>query len=401
MLHISSSARLSLDSLGRRTFLFSCCQNQSFLHQPNNNTPKQLNLSVLNHSGYIQVRSLLGSEQVHLRNKEVLADVGGLLRAAVTGRYAEIVEFLLAEPTIRALVASTQQPPLLHIAAQAADLKTCKLLVDHKADLLQKDDTGRQAIHLVVEVPWSGDDGRARDSIAEYICNQLRSIIPACGSAGFDENQTRVGSDGAGQSALELSTGMGGPNRLWALAFNMYLNRYDKKGTQAQYNSATCEVWQAEDRQGSPVDVALKIITNRDHLATEVEMRYNNGDCLDSNLVHDFLRIHVPAGERSAFTDTHWKLAPEPSEPNQAGKETYVLVMEYADKNLQGAMSMERLAANDLTTVRSVMREVALALQHLHQKGILHADVKPRNIVRCKRQWKLIDLVWSFDYLIM
>lgn len=35
---------------------------------------------------------------------------------------------------------------------------------------------------------------------------------------------------------------------------------------------------------------------------------------------------------------------------------------------------------------------MAEALQHMHQKGVLHGDVKPLNIMRCDGRVKLIDL---------
>ena len=59
-----------------------------------------------------------------------------------------------------------------------------------------------------------------------------------------------------------------------------------------------------------------------------------------------------------------------------------VVVMPRADRNLMEAVDKERFAGRSLPRVVSIVRDVALALKDVHDKGWVHADVKPRNIVR-------------------
>eukprot|EP00945_MAST-04E_sp_MAST-4E-sp1_P003399 g3399.t1 len=53
----------------------------------------------------------------------------------------------------------------------------------------------------------------------------------------------------------------------------------------------------------------------------------------------------------------------------------------------------ERFAGHDLKTVEYISNSVAKALKHMHDQGLVHGDVKPRNVVRdASGKWKLIDL---------
>ena len=79
-----------------------------------------------------------------------------------------------------------------------------------------------------------------------------------------------------------------------------------------------------------------------------------------------------------------------PSWENQ--RPEYAVVMPRADCNLQMAVCNERFAGHDVDKVRIVVRGLALALRHLHSRGLVHGDVKPRNVVRINGSWKLIDL---------
>ena len=70
----------------------------------------------------------------------------------------------------------------------------------------------------------------------------------------------------------------------------------------------------------------------------------------------------------------------------------YCIVMPAAEKNLQAIISAERFAGKDWAYIKEITTEVAQALKLMHSKGIMHGDVKPRNIMRCEGRMKLIDL---------
>ena len=66
--------------------------------------------------------------------------------------------------------------------------------------------------------------------------------------------------------------------------------------------------------------------------------------------------------------------------------------MPCADRNLHGVIADERFAGYEPEKARMVAKEIALALKHMHDKGLIHGDIKPRNVVRVDDVWKLIDL---------
>ena len=70
----------------------------------------------------------------------------------------------------------------------------------------------------------------------------------------------------------------------------------------------------------------------------------------------------------------------------------YLLVMPLADRNLFVAFKQERWAGKNLEEVRHVFVQLVHCVEHMHEKGVLHADLKTLNIVRTAGQWKLIDL---------
>ena len=67
------------------------------------------------------------------------------------------------------------------------------------------------------------------------------------------------------------------------------------------------------------------------------------------------------------------------------------IVMDAADRNLAVIKLQERPT---LKQIIHIMQQVALALQHLHVKGVVHGDLKPLNIVRSSEEdrYMLIDL---------
>jgi len=70
----------------------------------------------------------------------------------------------------------------------------------------------------------------------------------------------------------------------------------------------------------------------------------------------------------------------------------YLLVMPLADRNLFVALKQERWAGKNMEEVKHVFTQLVHCVDHMHEKGVLHGDLKTLNIVRTAGQWKLIDL---------
>ena len=66
------------------------------------------------------------------------------------------------------------------------------------------------------------------------------------------------------------------------------------------------------------------------------------------------------------------------------------IVMDAADRNLAVIKLQERPT---LKQIVHIMRQVALALQHLHDNGVVHGDLKPLNIVPMVRCLGMVIMI--------
>ena len=70
----------------------------------------------------------------------------------------------------------------------------------------------------------------------------------------------------------------------------------------------------------------------------------------------------------------------------------FLLVLKLADRGLDDAMRHDYIAGENFPLIRSIATDLANALDHLHEKGRIHADLKPLNAVCVGSAWQLIDL---------
>lgn len=94
-----------------------------------------------------------------------------------------------------------------------------------------------------------------------------------------------------------------------------------------------------------------------------------------------------------------WLADGHPHIVNYLGQGPGLLCMEY----LEGENALQRLSSSsnglDQETVIKVAKAIASALQHLHELGLVHRDVKPENIFICKNgNIKLFDLGTATSY---
>ncbi|CAJ1935161.1 unnamed protein product [Cylindrotheca closterium] len=142
-------------------------------------------------------------------------------------------------------------------------------------------------------------------------------------------------------------------------------------------------------------NVVLKFMRNKDQFHREVDRRKNNG--LDSKYIVGSIGSHdqeksdtgLVQSLRNSFlqedgADTSFLEQDEVSTEYRS-----VLVMPYGDRNLDTIFRSERPAP---IAVRNLMTEIGEALLHLHEKDIVHGDIKMLNAVRTNRRLLLIDL---------
>lgn len=69
----------------------------------------------------------------------------------------------------------------------------------------------------------------------------------------------------------------------------------------------------------------------------------------------------------------------------------YVLAFNFAERTLDAALKHDRIAMHPFYA-KQVSLDLAKAIYNLHNKGIIHADIKPLNILKEGDIWKLTDL---------
>jgi len=77
--------------------------------------------------------------------------------------------------------------------------------------------------------------------------------------------------------------------------------------------------------------------------------------------------------------------------PGRAPDGCYYSVLELAEESLETYVH-RRAGGPDLAAFREIATSLAAGLAWLHAHGLCHLDVKPANIMRFGRRWKLIDL---------
>jgi serine/threonine protein kinase len=126
--------------------------------------------------------------------------------------------------------------------------------------------------------------------------------------------------------------------------------------------------------------VALKFMSNKDQFQSEITAREKEG--FDSQFVVDVLRCYDSDNEE--FLKTQLELFGFKSYP-------YVLVMPQCNRDLDEIISKE-LDTADIDTIHSLVAKIAKCVQHMHSKGFIHGDLKPKNIMRANDKLLLIDL---------
>ena len=184
----------------------------------------------------------------------------------------------------------------------------------------------------------------------------------------LDRNVDRISlmmsiKDTIGRKASDVAT----PKYKRAMLERLYLfRRYEIREGPAEHVSETCKVCLAKDHEdGQTRNVALKFIRNRAHFEREVIVRLN---CqFDDKYVISTLRIIDGDDDKEKmFGD----------EAERKGYYRYCLVMPAAERNLGTVLIHEHIAGRDWDQLKLISKQVIEALNHVHEKGYIHGDVK-------------------------
>ena len=160
--------------------------------------------------------------------------------------------------------------------------------------------------------------------------------------------------------------------------------------------SATCYVFKAIDEHdidgetNQPRKVALKLMRRKDQFNREMAARESQ---FNSDYVMNVLRTHPSEEQKNGWPEVATDIIADPTTgmlKKADAEKFFLLVMPLADRNLFVALKQERWAGKNMEEVRHVFIQLVKCVDHMHEKGALHADIKPLNIVRTAGHWKLI-----------
>lgn len=169
------------------------------------------------------------------------------------------------------------------------------------------------------------------------------------------------------------------------------------------YKSSTALVVDCNDlslANTSNLPTVLKLMSDFHSWKREIDIRQilqTSTDCIvdvlsaatvDANAPHIIGRIPV----------RHSRRVNQDAAVDIVKKYPYALLLQKADRSLLEIIANERLAAEPLHIVRNVALKLGRGLMSLHSRGIVHGDVKPRNVVRTEgSELRFIDFDMSFS----
>ncbi len=166
--------------------------------------------------------------------------------------------------------------------------------------------------------------------------------------------------DAKGRRAIDVAT-RSNKRLLWQRLF--LLGRYAK--CRLLHQSNTSRVWEVEDKEVEDEglrSLALKQVGCELSFAREISLRTRHR--LSNEFVVQVIREH-PAD--------------------------LIFLMPHCDCSLEHALCTENFAGRSADLVRSIAKQLVVALMHIHTAGVVHGDLKAKNACRLRGVWKLID----------
>lgn len=160
------------------------------------------------------------------------------------------------------------------------------------------------------------------------------------------------------------------------------LGRYHVDSGNPLHRSATSVVYFATDVLSDKV-VVLKFMRDNRDLSRELSARLID---TEGDHIVRILACHIPS--HSHLIDFE--------QSSESG--FFLVVMEHAGESLNHTLSSQRVAGYDSKRATNIARSLARQLKGLHDKCVVHFDIKPRNIL-LRRETSSCKRVRSFSFL--
>jgi serine/threonine protein kinase len=231
---------------------------------------------------------------------------------------------------------------------------------------------------------------RNKPSTILYLCSDIDgSLSHEFTVSCIERMKTMISDDGAfdpsgdvdsqKRTLLKIAEGSNGESLLSQAVREiiLFLKRYmtDRKAALA-HESATCKLPLAEDysllsqqqtvKPSGPVPIALKFMAHKDQFDRELGMRRG----LDERFVIGVIRSHSSESDPKGFG-----LAIKSFHNGAYAQYPYCIVLPRATRGLQEVITHDHIAGvpDRIHDVKGIVYQVVEALQHFHEKGIIHA----------------------------
>ena len=142
----------------------------------------------------------------------------------------------------------------------------------------------------------------------------------------------------------------------------LYLGRYRTSEATVIHDSETSLIIIAEDLE-SKRGVAIKLMAHEDQWLREMNMRQTQEATFLGSHVLEILDVFIDH-ETSMY----------------GNQRPFLITMPAAQMDLSDFLSHNRVAGSELEAVVDILRQVGQSVQYLHQCGVIHGDLKPKNI---------------------